>query len=168
MAWIESGLFAYPLYLESLTGVAAATFGWTQTANNYFYLTSNSDTVASSGYAQTASSLNAYTSTYEVSGTGWAAGGIAVSALATGSTSLAPAFSVSAGNPTVISWTANNVSVATTTLSNAYGGYFYSNTASPKYRIIGIYFGGSAYSTTAGTFAITWSSSDIATITCAS
>ena len=170
MAWTESGLFAYPLYLESLTGVAAATYGWLQAANNYFYLTTNSDTVASSGYGQTASSLNAYTSTYEVTSTSgnWPAGGLASSVLATGSGTLNPAFSITGTAPTVIAWTANNVSVASTTLANAYGGYFYSNTASPKYRIIGIYFGGSGYSTTAGTFAITWSSGDIATITCAS
>ena len=91
-----------------------------------------------------------------------------MSVLATGSGTLNPAFTITAGNPTTVAWTANNVSVASTTLANAYGGYFYSNTASPKYRIIGIYFGGSGYSTSAGTFAITWSSSDIATIACAS
>ena len=167
MAWAESGLFGYPMQLNTLTGVVGTTYGWLS-ASNYFFLTSNSDTIGSTGYAQTASTLNAYTSTYEVSGTGWAAGGIAVSALAAGPGSLSPSFTVTAGNPTTIAWAANNVSVASTTLSNAYGGYFYSNTNSPKYRIIGIYFGGSGYSTTAGTFAITWSSGDIATIACAS
>ncbi len=170
MPWSESGLFGYPMQVNTLTGVAAATYGWLS-ASNYFFLTTNSDTIGSTGYAQTASTLNAYTSTYEVTSTAggtWNAGGVAVSALATGSTSLSPAFTVTAGNPTTIAWTANPVSVATTTLANAYGGYFYSNTNSPKYRIIGIYFGGSGYSTTAGTFAITWSSTDIATIACAS
>ena len=124
MPWSESGLFGYPMQVNTLTGVAAATYGWLS-ASNYFFLTTNSDTIGSTGYAQTASTLNAYTSTYEVTSTAggtWNAGGVAVSALATGSTSLSPAFTVTAGNPTTIAWTANPVSVATTTLRTRTGG----------------------------------------------
>ena len=46
-------------------------------------------------------------------------------------------------------------------------GYFYASALTPKYSIIGVYFGGTGYITTAGTFAITWSGTQIATITCA-
>ena len=74
---------------------------------------------------------------------------------------------LNASGSKILSWTASNVSVATTTLTSAYGGYFYADALSPKYKIIGIYFGGSPYSTVAGTFAITWSAGTIATITCA-
>lgn len=43
MAWSASGLYAYALATESLTGVAAATHGW-NVLTNKFYLTSASDT----------------------------------------------------------------------------------------------------------------------------
>ena len=91
-----------------------------------------------------------------------------MSALAAGPGSIAPNFTVSAGPPTLANWLAGNISVATTTLAGAYGGYFYTTTASANYKIIGIYFGGSSYSTTAGTFAVTWAGGTIATINCAS
>jgi hypothetical protein len=68
----------------------------------------------------------------------------------------------------VTEWQASNISVASTNLSGIIGGYFYSTTATANYKIIGIYFGGTAYATVAGTFAVTWSASNIATITCAS
>ena len=100
-----------------------------------------------------------------MNGTGWAAGGIAASALAAGSTDIVLALNASGSK--VLSWTAGNISVATTTLTNARGGYFYADALSPKYKIIGIWFGGSDYSTVAGTFAVTWSGGVIATITCA-
>ncbi len=161
MAWSESGLYAGVLYKSLAVPTAASSPDWTATTN-YFFLTNNSDTP---DFTQVAASA-IYASTNEVNGTGWAAGGIACSALAAGSTSIVPALNASGSK--VLSWTAGaNVSVASTTLSNAYGGYFYAHVLSPAYKIIGIYFGGSAYSTSAGTFAITWSSSTIATITCA-
>lgn len=158
--WSASGLYAQALAQTLAAGANAPQ--WNNTANK-FYLTSNSDTPAYN--ASLASSVYA-SGAPEIYGTGWAAGGIAVSALATGSTTLAPSFTYATAPPTVLQWAANNVSVATTTIAGAYGGYFYSSTASYLYKIIGIYFGGSGYSTTAGTFAITWSGGLIATITC--
>lgn len=161
MAWTESGLYAGVLYKSLAVPTATSSPDWTNTTGNKFYLTSTSDTP---DFTQVAASA-IYAVTNEVNGTGWAAGGILVSALATGSTSLAPALNASGSK--VLSWTANNISVATTTLASAFGGYFYAGALSPQYKIIGIYFGGSGYSTTAGTFAVTWSSGTIATITCA-
>ena len=46
-----------------------------------------------------------------------------------------------------------NVSVASTTLTGAYGMYFYSVTASHSTSGSGIYFGGTGYTTVSGTFA---------------
>ena len=59
------------------------------------------------------------------------------------------------------------MSVTGTTLASAFGGYFYWAAGGTQYKFIGIWFGGSGYSTTAGTFAITWPGAGIATITCA-
>ena len=63
---------------------------------------------------------------------------------------------VTGPSPSAIAWTASNISVATTTLAGMFGGYFYS-TAFSNYLILGLWFGGASYSTTAGTFAINWS-----------
>ena len=161
MAWTASGIYASALAAESLTGVAAATHGWVNAGLNKFFMTTNADTPTYSGTLAT----SIYSSANECSGTGWAAGGIAVSALAAGPGTLAPTFGIT--GTTVLNYTANNVSVATTTISSAaYGGYFYS--VSSTYKIIGIYFGGTGYTTVAGTFAITWSGGVIAAITVSS
>jgi hypothetical protein len=158
--WVESGLYAATL--NQLLQVSTAP-NWLLTTNKFF-LTTNSDTP---NYAQAASSA-IYAATYESSGTGWAAGGVAVSALAAGAASISPTLTITGPGPTVAVWGASNISVATTTLPAAYGGYFYWSAGSPQAKIIGIYFGGSGYATTAGTFAVTWAGGVIANITCAS
>lgn len=160
MAWSESGLYAGVLYKSLAAPTATSSPNWIVNTNKFF-LTSTSDTP---DFTQVAASA-IYASTNEVSGTGWAAGGIAASGLGAGATDIVLALNASGSK--ILSWTAQNVSVATTTLTGAFGGYFYADALSPKYKIIGIYFGGSGYSTVAGTFAITWSSNTIATITCA-
>jgi hypothetical protein len=88
----------------------------------------------------------------EVSGTGWAAGGVALSALAAGATSVAPTFNISTGS--LIYDFTNDVSVATTTLSNARCGLLYADALAGNNAILLINFGAD-YSTSAGTFAIT-------------
>lgn len=157
MAWANSGLYASTLAASLTLGTNAP--NWNSLANK-FYLTNNSDVT---NYAVTLASA-IYSATNEVSGTGWAAGGIAVSALAAGSTSMAPTTTVSGTSPVLMVWgMTSNLSVAGTTLSSIYGGYFY-NTVTTNYKIIGIYFGGTSYATVSGTFAVTWSSGQVATI----
>jgi len=161
--WTESGLYAGVLYKSLAVPTATSSPDWTATSN-YMFLTNNSDTP---DFTQAAASA-IYATTNEVhDSSAWPAGGVACSALASGSTSISPALNASGSK--VLSWTAGNVSVASTTLASpgTYGGYFYANSLSPKYKIIGIYFGGTGYITTAGVFAITWSGGTIATITCA-
>ena len=160
MSWSESGIYGAIFAASSLTGVVSTTFGWAASAGNYFFLTNTSDTPAFSGTAAAAGS--SYAVTNEVSGTGWAAGGVVCSTAFSGA-SMSLAVASTTSGATVVSWTANNLIVPATTLASAYGGYFYSNTNSPKNKIAGIWFGGSPYSTTAGTFQITWSSGTIAT-----
>ena len=77
MAWTASGIYAANLS-ELLKGTASYP-DWDVNTNE-FYLTNNSDTPA---YGQaTASAI--YSVTNEVSGAGFAAGGVAASALAAG------------------------------------------------------------------------------------
>jgi hypothetical protein len=158
--WTESGLYAATL--NQLLQAATAP-SWLLTTNKFF-LTSNSD---APDYHQVASSA-IYASTNECNGTGWAAGGVAVSALAAGAASIAPTLTITGPGPSVAVWGASNISVATTTIPAAYGGYFYWAAGSPQAKIIGIYFGGAGYATTAGTFAVTWAGGVITNITCAS
>jgi hypothetical protein len=163
--WTESGLYASVLYLGLHAPLVTTAPPWTVNTDKFF-LTNNSDTP---NYAQAAASA-IYATTNEVSGTNWAAGGVQASALGAGATDIVLTLAVTGPGPSVLVYSAQNVSVATTTLTGAYGGYFYCNPAvnSLLYKIIGIYFGGSGYSTVAGTFAITWASGVIANITCAS
>lgn len=89
----------------------------------------------------------------EVTGTNWAAGGVAL------------------GSPTMtlvstvgVMFDANDVSVANTTLSLVRGAVVYDNTLSPKAVVMAITFGAD-YSTVSGTFAITWDVNGLARIT---
>ncbi len=87
----------------------------------------------------------------EVTGTNWAAGGVALTTTT---------FSVTTGT---LAWTAANVSVASTTLSAVRGGLIYCITATTKNALCLVNFV-SDYSTSNGTFAITWNGSGIFTI----
>lgn len=164
MAWggagQASGIFVGAL--SAVLGRTGGTFDWLA-ATNKLAVYNNSETP---NYTLAIASA-IYATTNEVSGTGWAAGGIAYSALAVGSTSLAPTLTASGSN--TLSYGAANVSVATTTLASpgAFGCYLYSTAATAQYRFMGIYFGGTGYITTGGTFQINWSGAVIATVTCA-
>jgi hypothetical protein len=87
----------------------------------------------------------------EVSGTNWAAGGVAL----TGTT-----FTGASGTAT---FDASDVSVATTTLTSARCGLIYADALAGNNAIVLVNFGAD-YSTVAGTFAITWNASGIFTI----
>jgi len=87
----------------------------------------------------------------EVSGTNWASGGVAL----TGTTV--------AGAAGTLTFDATDVSVATTTLVNARGYLLYADALAGNNAICLVDFGAD-YSTTAGTFAITWNALGIFTI----
>lgn len=157
MAWSESGLYVATM-VQLVT--AATVPKWTLNTNK-FYLTGVGDTP---DYTQVAASA-IYSGTNEVTGTAWPVGGLATSALAAGGGDITTAAAISGK---VLNYSASNVSVSATTISTAaYGGFFYVFSLSPQAKLMGIWFGGSGYTTAAGTFAITWSGSLIATITCA-
>lgn len=156
MAWTASGLYTCT-FRDGLKQVIVLNLAL---ATHKIALYNNSDTP---DYTTDPSS---YSSTNEVSGTGWAAGGVLLSAAAAGPASVVPTVTQSPSKTVMWDFT-NDVSVASTTLTNAYGAKIYADALTPKANIIGIYFGGSAYTTSSGTFAITINALGLATIQCA-
>jgi hypothetical protein len=163
MAWVNSGLYASTL-AASLTGATNAP-NWTNSTNqNKFFLTGTTD--VTNYAAALASAVYGTHSGTEVTGTGWAAGGVAMNVGFNGGV-MTPSTAVSGTSPVLMQYNvANGISVTGTTLTGVLGGYFYS-TATTLYLIMGIYFGGTSYATVAGTFAVTWTSGLIATVNCA-
>ena len=162
MAWAASGIYTQVLNLNL---VAAAGLPWTNSGLK-FYVTNNSDTLCSDYHIAAASAI--YTAANEVhDSTNWPAGGVAASALASGGLNISLAVGTTGPGPSVVTYSASNISVATTTLASpgAFGGYFYWAANATKYLGIGIFFGGTGYITTGGTFAVNWAT-NIATITC--
>lgn len=145
MAWTVSGLYvANWIDIVDATQLAVDL----SLTTHKIYLTNNSDT-------PNYSSNTAYSATNEVSGTGWAAGGVALSAAATGATSTAPTITES---PTgTLMYDMGDIAVSGTTLTNAYGAKIYADALAGDNLIVGIYFGGTGYSTVNGIFGITWS-----------
>lgn len=73
-----------------------------------------------------------YSSTNEVTGTNWAAGGILLSAAAAGGTSVVPTLAEGTTGSIRYDWT-NDLSVAATTLSNAMGAIIYADPITAPY-----------------------------------
>ncbi len=153
MAWTESGLF-YATWRDLLKDVTAVSLTDT---NNTIALTNISDTP--DYFSSTDPST--WTSANEVTGgANWPTGGINLS---TGT--YAPTISKTGPGPSVLAWSMQPVSIlSTTTTAAAYGAYIYAAGLSPKAKIIGIWFGGTGYSTVTGTFAITWNAAGILTV----
>jgi len=94
--------------------------------------------------------------TGEVTGTNWSAGGVNLSLSGAGLTHQSGGF---------LKFAAGNVSVASTTISTAvYGCLLYDQSLSPEAAVCAVFFGGSGYTTSAGTFGITWPVSGIWTV----
>lgn len=151
MAWTSSGLF-YATWRDDLKNVI--TLDLTATGNNI----SLSATAETPDYISS-TDPSTWTSANEVTGgANWPTGGINLS---TGT--YAPTVTQSPSK--TLMWDLNNVSIAnTTTTAPAFGAYIYANGLSPKAKIIGIWFGGTGYSTVAGIFAITWNVLGVLTI----
>lgn len=88
----------------------------------------------------------------EVSGTGWAAGGVALSAAASGGGSTSPTTAASSGS---LVYDMNDVAVSGTTLTSARGALLYADALAGNNAIVLINFGAD-YSTNNGVFGITW------------
>jgi len=104
-----------------------------------------------------------WTNTNEISGTGWSTGGRVLSGAAAGGTTN-PTFTGTGSG--IMTYDMSDISVANTTLTNAAAARFYAQavtapTADPVYCVISF---GSQYSTSNGTFGITFSGSGVFTI----
>jgi hypothetical protein len=100
----------------------------------------------------------------EVSGTGWAAGGVLLSAAAAGATSTAPTLTVSPAG--AMMWDMGDVAVSSTTLTNArccmiYADAITAPNADPAIILVDF---GANFSTVAGTFGIQWSALGVSAI----
>lgn len=106
------------------------------------------------------SGTGAYTAVNEVSGTGWAAGGVTLATAAAGGTSTTPTLTESPAG--TMMYDMADVSVATTTLTNARGALIYADAlvtpADPGIVFINF---GADYSTNAGTFGIQWAAGGV-------
>lgn len=121
-------------------------------------LTSHKIALLSNSATPNFSTDASWNSTNEVSGTGWASGGVALSAAAAGASSTSPTLTES---PTgTMMYDMNDISVATTTLTNARAARIYADALAGDNLIVLINFGAD-YSTVAGTFAITWAAGGV-------
>lgn len=153
MAWTVSGLYVAN-WIDILDATQLAID--LSLTSHKIYLSNNSDTPNYSAAAP------GYSSTNEVSGTGWAAGGIALSAAASGGGSTSPTLTES---PTgTIMYDLADISVSGTTLTNAYGAKIYADALAGDNLIVGVYFGGTGYSTVAGILGVTWAAGGVFTL----
>ena len=146
MAVTVSGL--YCLSFRDMLGVAQLAVDLDSETTNKLALYSNAITPNfDTDTTQAAAPYNAN----EVTGTNWSAGGVVLTTTA---------FTITTGT---LSWTAANVSVASTTLTNARAALIYGLASTTKSAICLVNFTAD-YSTNNGTFAITWNGAGIFTI----
>ena len=154
MAWTTSGIFTQTMVdmLGNVTAFDLAAAG--DTFNIALY--NNSITPDYDASAATiAYNTGQWAIANEVSGTGWAAGGVAL-------TSQALAVATPAAGQ--FNWDVADVSETGTTLSGIQGALIYNfSLATPvdNQGLCGIYFSGGPYSTTAGTLTITWDTNGV-------
>jgi len=146
MAWSASGIFR-----SCITDTFAGTSVFNLTGSTYkvaLYGTSSTpnkdDTSANNSYGTT------WAGGAEISTTGWAAGGIAL----TSRTVTNPASGIIQFNG------ANTASSSGTTMSGIYGSLIYDDGKTPKQGVCFNYFGGSAQSVTNGTLTVVWNATN--------
>lgn len=124
-------------------------------------LTSHKIALISNSATPNFSTDASWSSTNEVSGTGWASGGVALSAAAAGATSTAPTTTES---PTgSLMYDMNDIAVSATTLTAARAARIYADaltTPTADALIVLINFGAD-FSTNNGTFGIQWASTGV-------
>jgi hypothetical protein len=171
MAFTKSGWYTQALLYQLLgTAQTGGTLNLTgNDASNKISLHSSSGTDYASELATGgATAAIAWVSTNEVTGTGWASGGVLLSTAAAGSTSVVTTFAQGGAGPYYLqySWT-NPLAVSGTTLTSVYGSIIYSNviTAPVNKPMLLVLCFGAAYSTVSGVFGITPSGSGLSQIT---
>lgn len=173
MAFTKSGWYTQSLFYmmsgTAQTGSPAAILPTGQDATNYISLHSISGTDYTAELATGgATTTIAWVNTNEISGTGWATGGVQLSVAAAGATSVTTTFAQGGSGPYYLqySWT-NALSVPSTTLTGIYGAIIYAHgiTAPVNKPMLLVLCFGTSYSTVAGTFGITPSGSGLSQLT---
>lgn len=149
MAWGNGGLFVNP-WISFFKGTAGSVWDLDSDAIKVALYNNTptpnfSDTLANSVYL-----VGQWVTGNEVTGTNWAAGGVALASI-----------TITESPTRSIMYDAADVSVATTTLSSVYGCLVWDNTLATKYAVCAIPFSGSPYATVAGTFGITWAATGL-------
>lgn len=148
MAWTVSGLYV-PNWIDILDTTQLAV-----NLNLDTYKIALQSNAATPNFSTDVSWTNAN----EVAGTGWATGGPTLSVAAAGGTSTNPTLTES---PTgSMMYDMGDISVASTTLTNARAARIYAAPLGGLNLIVGINFGAD-YSTVAGTFAIVWAATGV-------
>lgn len=148
MAWTASGL-----YVDNWIDILDAT----QLAID-LSLTTHKIALQNNSATPDFSADVSWNSTNEVSGTGWASGGVALSAAASGGGSTSPTVTESPAGS--LMYDMADISVASTTLTNARGARIYADALGGDNLIVGINFGAD-YSTSNGTFGIQWAATGV-------
>lgn len=124
-------------------------------------LTSHKIALLSNSATPNFSTDTSFNTTNEVSGTGWASGGVALSAAAAGATSTAPTLTESPTGTAM--YDMNDVAVSSTTLSAARAARIYADALAGDNLIVLINFGAD-FSTSNGTFGIQWAATGVFTL----
>ena len=174
MAYSKSGWFVQTLLMSftqtTQTGVPTSLNFATNAndANMKLSLLNSSPTDYTAPVNTASATLGVWTNTDEVTGTGWATGGVALSTAAAGSTDVSQTLTNPATTPgnLVFTW-ANPLSVTGTTLTNVNGFiiYYPSITAPLNKPELLTIFVGVGYNTVTGTFGITPSGSGLSVLT---
>jgi hypothetical protein len=166
--WSSSGWYTDSL-LAALTAVSqtGGTLSLTgQDSSEYLSLVNQTATQYTAPVAY-GSSSPAWVNTNEVTGTGWATGGVQLSTAAAGG-SVSDSFTQTGSGPYTLTYTwGSNLSVTGTTLTGVYGFIIYNHAISSpvsKPCILAIYVG-TGYNTVAGTFGITPSGTGLSVLT---
>ena len=163
MAFSSSGIYVHTiqeaLRATAITGTGGLDF---RLATWRIALHSNSLTQGS-GILDYSAADTTWANTNEVSGTGWAAGGVLLSAAAAGATSTAP--TLAEGTAGSLRYDMGDVSVANTTLTTARGCIIYAdNITAPAdladAMVVAVTFGAD-FSTVNGTFGIQWAAGGV-------
>lgn len=163
MAFSASGLYVHT-FREILRGTTLTGGAIDLRLATYRIALHSNSLTQGAGILNFSSATPNWANTNEVSGTGWAAGGVLLSAVAAGATSAAPTLdeSSTAGN---IRYDMGDVAVSGTTLTNARGCIIYADPVTAPSdmadaMVVAVTFGAD-YSTNNGVFGITWNTNGV-------
>lgn len=163
MAWTKSGLYVHTIQ-EVLKGTSLTGGQVNLTLATYKIALHSSALTDGTAPINFSSATPSWANTSEVSGTGWAAGGVLLSAAAAGGTSVTPTCAEGTAGSLRYDHT-NDVSVSGTTLTGIFGCIIYADPVTAPAdmvdaMLVAVTFG-TSYSTSAGTFGIQWAATGI-------